>query len=112
MQFPSSPMGGASGAGTRRDTMEQMLAAAIVAAHHSALDCLSQAAETEDPTKAELLRRSRTTMTRTMGDTIRLLGRRQQRPADTQAPPARRAQSNALPPIKRESLVRADERSV
>ena len=71
-----------------RDTVEQMLAAQIVTAHHSALDCLSQAAETEDHARADRLRRSYATMTRSMRDTMRLLESRQQRPADTQAPPA------------------------
>ena len=69
-----------------RDTVEQMLAAQIVAAHHAALDCLTRAAETEDPARADKLRRSHATMTRTMRDLMRLLETRQQRSADTQAP--------------------------
>ena len=71
-----------------RDTVEQMLAAQIVAAHYAALDCLTRAAETEDSTKAERLRRSHATMTRGMRDTMRQLDERQQHPADTEAPPA------------------------
>ena len=69
-----------------RDTVEQMLAAQIVAAHHAALDCLTRAAETENQTQADKLRRSHATMTRTMRDLMRLLETRQQRSADTQAP--------------------------
>jgi hypothetical protein len=71
-----------------RDTVEQMLAAQIVAAHYAALDCLTRAVETEDTTKAERLRRSHATMTRGMRDTMRQLDQRQQHPADTEAPPA------------------------
>ena len=71
-----------------RDPVEQMLAAQIVAAHYAALDCLTKAAETEDPARADRLRRSHATMTRTMRDTMRLLESRQQRPADTAPPPA------------------------
>jgi hypothetical protein len=71
-----------------RDTVEQLLAAQIVAAHHSALDCLSQAADTEDLAQADKLRRSHATMARTVRDMMRLLESRQKRPADTQALPA------------------------
>ena len=80
-----------------RDTVEQMLAAQIVAAHYAALDSLARAAETEDSTKAERLRRSHATMTRTMRDLIRLLESRQQRPADTEAHPA----IEPIPPPRR-----------
>ena len=69
-----------------RDTLEQMLAAHIVGAHHAALDCLSRAVAVEDSALADRLRRSYATMVRTMRDTMRLLDRQQQRPADT-APP-------------------------
>ena len=69
-----------------RDPLEQMLAAQIVGAHHAALDYLTRAAETEDPTQADRLRRSFATMNRTMRDTLRLLERQQQRPAAS-APP-------------------------
>ena len=71
-----------------RDTVEQMLSAQIVAAHHSALDCLAQAADTEDQTQADKLRRSHATLIRSMRETMRLLQTRQQRPADTDAPSA------------------------
>jgi hypothetical protein len=70
-----------------RDTVEQMLAAQIVAAHYAAIDSLARAAETDDSTKAERLRRSHATMSRTMRDLMRVLESRQQRPADTEAPP-------------------------
>ena len=69
-----------------RDTLEQMLAAHIVGAHHAGLDCLSRAVAVEDSALADRLRRSYATMVRTMRDTMRLLDRQQQRPADT-APP-------------------------
>jgi hypothetical protein len=86
------------------DTVEQMLAA-----HYAALDCLTRAAETDDSTKAERLRRSYATMTRTMRDLMRLLDRHQQRPTDTEAPPSR-GECNALPHTKRETRRRAEER--
>ena len=69
-----------------RDTLEQMLAAHIVGAHHAALDCLSRAMAVEDSALADRLRRSYATMVRTMRDTMRLLDRQQQRPADTAQP--------------------------
>ena len=69
-----------------RDTLEQMLAAHIVGAHHAGLDCLSRAMAVEDSALADRLRRSHATMVRTMRDTMRLLDRQQQQPADT-APP-------------------------
>ena len=69
-----------------RDTLEQMLAADIVGAHHAGLDCLSRAMAMEDSAVSEKLLGSYETMTRTMRDTMRLLDRQQQRPADT-APP-------------------------
>ena len=69
-----------------RDTLEQMLAAHIVGAHHAGLDCLSRAVAVEDSALADRLRRSYATMVRTMRDTMRLLDRQQQRPADTAQP--------------------------
>ena len=81
-----------------RDPLEQMLAAQIVGAHHAALDCLIRAAETEDPTQADRLRRSFATMNRTMRDTLRLLTLQQQRPAAS-APPAPAIE--AIPPARR-----------
>ena len=69
-----------------RDTLEQMLAAQIVGAHHAGLDSLSRAMAAADPALAEKLRRSYATMTRTMRDTMHLLERQQQRPAQV-APP-------------------------
>jgi hypothetical protein len=70
-----------------RDTVEQMLAAQIVAAHYAALGCLTRAAETEDQARADRLRRSHATMIRSMRDTMRQLESRQQHRADTEAPP-------------------------
>ena len=58
-----------------RDTVEQMLAAQIVAAHYSALDCLARAAETEDQARADRLRRSHATMIRGMRGMMSLLER-------------------------------------
>ena len=87
-----------------RDPMEQMLAAQIVAAHYAAIDCLNQAALTDDPALAERLRRSHASLTRTMRDTMHLLDRHQQRPADTAPllsiapiPPPRRLSPEAKP---------------
>ena len=80
-----------------RDPMEQMLAAQIVGAHYAALDCLTQAAEAEDPAHAERLRRSYTAMTRTMRDMMRLLESRQQRPAEIAPPLA----VEPIPPLRR-----------
>jgi hypothetical protein len=78
-----------------RDPAEQTLAAQIVAAHYAALDCLSKAAETENPAQADHLRRSYTMMTRTMQNRIRLLERQQQNPAAAAPPPRRPAKQNA-----------------
>ena len=95
-----------------RDPMEQLLAAQIVAAHYAALDCLNQAALTEDPALADKLRRSHATLMRTIRDTTHLLERQQQRPAHTASPlsiapipPPRRRPSEAKPaqqPLHRE----------
>ena len=71
-----------------RDPVEQMLAAQIVAAQYSALDCLARAVDTEDLTKAERLRRSHATLIRSVRDLMRLLTQQQQRPADTAPLPA------------------------
>ena len=81
-----------------RDPMEQMLAAQIIGAHHAALDCLAQASETEDQPRADRLRRSYATMTRTMRDLMRLLERRQQRPI-TDEPPMQAIEP--IPPLRR-----------
>ena len=80
-----------------RDIVEQMLTAQIVAAHYAALDSLTKAAETDDLTKAERLRRSHATMTRTMGTMMRLLDQHQQRPANTAPAPA----FEPIPPPRR-----------
>ena len=69
-----------------RDTLEQMLAAHIVGAHHAGLDCLSRAMSVQDSALADRLRRSYATMVRSMRDTMRLLDRQQQSPAVV-APP-------------------------
>ena len=81
-----------------RGPWEQMLAAQIVGAHHAALDCLNRAMETEDPALADRQRRSHAMMTRTMRDMVRLLERKQQEPADTEAPPLA---IEPIPPIRR-----------
>ena len=69
-----------------RDPMEQLLAAQIVGAHYAALDCLTKAAETEDPAQADRHSRSYVTLTRTMQNMIRLLADQQQRPAIADQP--------------------------
>ena len=81
-----------------RDRVEQMLAAQIIGAHHAALDCLAQASETEDQPRADRLRRSYATMTRTMRDLMRLLERRQRRPI-TDEPPMQAIEP--IPPLRR-----------
>ena len=69
-----------------RDPMEQMLAAQIVGAHYSILECLNRAMQAEDPALADKLWRTHATLTRTTQTTMRLLDKHRQRPADT-APP-------------------------
>jgi len=95
-----------------RDPMEQMLASQIVGAHNAALDCLSKASEAEDPALSDKLWRTHATLTRTMRETMRLLSKHQQQPADTAPlpvietiPPPRRRPPEAKPtkhPIHRE----------
>ena len=105
-----------------RDIVEQMLAAQIVAAHYSALDCLARAAEAENQIQADKLRRSHVMMIRSMRDGVRQLDHRQQRPADTEAPPAippippfrrRPAEANATQdPIQRDKPAAAPKKDI
>ena len=69
-----------------RDTQEQMLASQIVGAHYAALDCLSNAVQTDDQAQIDHRTRSHTAMIRTMQNMIRLLADQQQRPL-VAAPP-------------------------
>jgi hypothetical protein len=71
-----------------RDPSEQMLAAQIVSAQYTALDCLSRAAEAEDPILADKHHRTYALMNRAMGNAMRLLEKQRTQPAEALPPPA------------------------
>ena len=70
-----------------RDSLEQMLAAQFVAAHHAALDCLAQAMAAEDAQAHDRLHRVHAGLNRAMNTTMRLLTKAQARPAESLRPP-------------------------
>lgn len=71
-----------------RDPVEQMLAAQIVSAQYTALDCLSRAVEAEDPAMADKHHRTYALMNRAMGNAMRLLEKQRKQPAEAIPPPA------------------------